>query len=411
MKKIVFLICLMFLVVPNHTKASDQYSCEDAYLLIDDINGLEITKVGLNPYSITRDEVTYYRVTMTKCESNHHYIYGYIHNDDSDTYYDGYLLVLNQNGEIIKEMIIDYENLEEVKDILLFNNMLIMHVRESENIDDEIVFKEDHVVAYDSNYEVINEMILSPEIRRFTASTELVLISQSHNGEYEIGIRSDFTILNQSETLEINDRYTGSVNVEFLNEGMLNNQPVSNGLTIDYPGIYQFIYNDQIYDFVVDPEINGVLDKQSYSNAVSIEFSNGNATLNNEPYMSGEIINEPGNYTLEINGVNNYKETITFKIVPEVTGVIDGHTYQDLVNITFKGEAYLNNNFVESPLLIEEPGEYILRVKGVNGYMDTYQFHIVEEETGLDMTDIVKNIDIFLIVIVVVSGIIILKKK
>ena len=56
-------------------------------------------------------------------------------------------------------------------------------------------------------------------------------------------------------------------------------------------------------------------------------------------------------------------------------------------------------------------GEYILKINGENNYLETYFFSIekIEEETRF--IDFVQRVDILVLVVVLVSGGIILKKK
>ena len=139
--------------------------------------------------------------------------------------------------------------------------------------------------------------------------------------------------------------------------------------------------------------------------------SGGNVMLNNDIFVSNTEINKPGNYELIINGANDYHDMIDFTITSNLEGIINNNTYLDPVNISFKGDGYLNNNFIQSPYEITESGEYILKIKGENNYLETYYFSIQDEVKKASLIDFIQKVDILVFVVVLISGGIILKKK
>ena len=105
--------------------------------------------------------------------------------------------------------------------------------------------------------------------------------------------------------------------------------------------------------------------------------------LNNDIYVSGTVISKPGNYELSIRGIGNYLEKYNFTITSNLEGIVNDHTYNEPVEISFNGDAYLNNQFVTSPLVVSDVGDYILKIKGENNYLETYYFQIETENYPL----------------------------
>lgn len=414
MKKIVFLFMLVICFTPTDVHGETRrIECNGALLEVDNTLGdIVVRKLGLSPFEteISNPE-EFYRIRDVLCTDDLYYFYGFSHLENGETYYDIYLLILDNEGNIILEDKTDYGMLEEIMGVYIVDDILITHIRQNEDVNRDYYYMNDLFVAYDLDYNQSNRLVYEYEVVTGDVINDVLFVRHGYSDVYDMGIKSDLTTLLEDDVFSIESSYIGEFKLRFLNEGILNDEPVENGVLIDYPGNYIFEYNNTEYEFTVDPLIQGVVDKGVYYEAVTINVSGGNVLVNNEPYINGEVLSVPGNYVLQINGAKDYIKEIEFMIVPKVEGVIDGHSYEDEVSITFEGEGFINNNSVVSPLLLNEDGDYIFRVKGVNGYMDTYQFSIVSYDDGFEIRDIIKNIDIFIMIVVVSIGIIIIKKK
>src|SRR5690606_40369666 len=78
----------------------------------------------------------------------------------------------------------------------------------------------------------------------------------------------------------------------------------------------------------------------SYNTEVAPAFNEGTATLNGEPFTSGTVINEEGNYTLVVTDAAGNADTVSFaidKTVPEVTGGEDRASYTTQVPRAYNG--------------------------------------------------------------------------
>ena len=85
----------------------------------------------------------------------------------------------------------------------------------------------------------------------------------------------------------------------------------------------------------------------------AITFDYGNATLNNDIYLSGSIVSKPGYYQFLLSGANGYVEECNFTITCNMDGVSNNNVYDSDIEVIFNGEGYLNNQFVNSPLHVK----------------------------------------------------------
>ena len=185
-------------------------------------------------------------------------------------------------------------------------------------------------------------------IKKITSNEHYILFNYDYDDLYDGAIRDDLTILLPNDVLDIanQEMFINEVNIEFLNSALL--------------------YNNAEYNFILKPLVLGVENNKSYNESVSPSISSGNVVLNNDIFISGTEISKPGNYELTINGINNYSEIYNFTIVSNMTGITNNHTYLEPVTVSFSGEGYLNNQFIDSPAEVSETGEYILKIKGEN---------------------------------------------
>ena len=417
MKKVVFLLCFIVLMVPNKVNAESAFQCGDSSIvfetkMVDSNKELLITKNGSSPFQTTfsKENVVHY-VNDVVCFEESFIIYGYLHNKTLDTYYDSFILELDASGNEIHYVDTDYGDLEEVKSMFYVDQTYFVLVRRSTDEDREITYSDDFVVLYDTNFEVVSIIELEDEVKKYEINNNVLMINYGYDNQFELGINTSGEQLISGAPLEVDNVYVGSVDLLFLNEAYVNGERMTNGYDTEYPGYYTLNYQEQVYEFIVHPVVSGVEDNHTYTDSLSITFSGGNGMLNNEIYLSGTEISGPGNYVLEVLGANDYSTVYRFTISADVSGVINGHSYEDNIIVEFEGIGYLNNNVVVTPLEVNTPGDYVLKIKGENGYLDTYQFSVIEKEPNKNISSVVQNLDIFLVVIVVVAGVIILKKK
>jgi len=423
MKKTVFLLFFMLFVLPLKTVScygnNETYSFANYDIIIRDYTengnlGISVEKTGTNPfYTVIENSHEAYLINGVIMANGYYVIYGNNHLDNEETYYDSMFIVLDQLGNIVKQETYNFGDLDEIVGAYVLDNLLIFHTRQSTDDGQSYLFVTNYFSAYDLSYQMIDRIEIPREIKEITSDENYILLNYEYDNDYDCAIREDLSLLNANEILNLtnNAEFESEVTIEFLNEGLLNNEIVENGITVNYPGNYKLLYNNAEYNFVVNPVVSGVEDNKTYTMEVTPIISSGNIMLNDDLFISGTKITSPGNYELIITGIDGYQKSYNFTITSDLNGITNNHTYLDSVLLTFNGEAYLNNQFIESPVELSEDGEYVLKIKGENNYLETYYFQIDEEEETITLLSFIQKFDIFVLVVVIISGGIILKKK
>ncbi len=423
MKKTVFLFLLVLIfstskpvgAVNDNVYQFDDYEIRvDLYSNDNNGRGYYIEKLGENPFVLN---VIYDNIWLTinnvKEIDGNHVFYGYSHVIDSDDYYDTFMIVLDPQGNQIYQETNDYGDLDAVHDVVEIDNVILVHYNEYYDDGFDILFLQNNIKIYDHEYNLLDEITTYNEYGNVSSTDQLYLYSFNEDNIWEGAFTSDLNIITIDESLDIptGSVYHDEITILFLNDAILNNQIVSNGVTIDYPGNYELTYYDFTYKFIVVPTLTGIEDDAVYNQPVSANITAGNVYLNNDLYVSGTVIDKPGNYQLQIIGSNNYVEEYNFTITSNISGVLHNQTYNDPVEIEFEGKGYLNNTYIESPHTVVDEGEYILRIQGENNYLETYYFDVTAPEDETSLVSFVQKYDVIFLAVVVVSGGLILKKK
>lgn len=422
MKKTVFLFLLTIVFIfniENKVIGSEViYQVNNKEFIItsieeEGIKGFTIEKTGVNPfYSKVIDSSEHYFITGIKEIEDYYILFGYGFSRELNTEYDSLYFVLDYAGNIIKKDLRDYGNMESIKDVYYIDDIFIAYTESVNDIEYSYEFNSNFFTAFDHNFNYLDSIEINNKIYKTQTNDSYILIGFNRE-EYDLGIRSDLSLIQKNDLLSINEGqiFTEAVTIEFINGATLNNDFIENGVTVSYPGNYTLNYNNKIYNFTIKPVISGVLNDEIYNEPITPEISGGNIILNNDIYVSNTKINKPGNYELIINGANNYIDSLKFTITSNLEGVVNNNTYLEPVNISFNGDGYLNNNFIQSPYDVTESGEYILKIKGENNYSETYYFTIQDEVKKAGVIDFIQKVDIIVLVVVLISGGIILKKK
>ena len=410
MKRIVFLICLLFMT-PIQTSADIVEGCNNGEIEFTRNQGdIIVNKRGENPFLKAIDiPGSSIRISNIVCHQDRYIMYGFVHTPSADTYYDSVIIELDVDGNITNTLIKDYGELEEVKHLFYVDNIYIVITEQSiEN--DDMTFNGNFITIYDHQYNEIMFEYYEEEFKKLILKDNLLSINFEWDPFYDIGVLTDGTTIYNQDYLLIEEEYTNEVYVPFVNDAYINGVKHSNGFYTDYPGNYTLTYNDQTYTFKVNPSITGVEDKQTYKDEVKIQYSNGQVFVNDALYVSNESIREPGYYHVDVYGNNNYHKELSFTINADITGLINGQTYTEPISVTFTGQGYLNGNIVTSPLIVDTEGDYVFRVTGENGYSEEYFFDITYEDQ-FSVIEFVQKIDIYIIVVVVLGGVIVIKKS
>ena len=345
--------------------------------------------------------------------NNQHLFYGSIHKDGNPTYYDGFVLMISNRGQETNSEILDYGALEEVTGVYHYDSILLFELEKSNDIDREYVFDRSIYTTYDYNLTKLNEIETTSKYIYTEVTDRLFLYSVDYNTFYEGAYTANLDHIKYDDSLaiETNQVFFDAVYIDFINDAILNGEIVSNGVYIDYPGNYQLSYNDSLYEFSVEPSIQSVRHNEIYNSKVTPVIDKGHLLLNNDVYISGTEISQPGFYKLLVRGANGYLKVVDFTITSNVEGILHNQTYVEDVSFTFEGEGFLNNVHIESPYTVDEVGEYVFKIKGENNYLETYYFNVEEEIHETNIIDFIQQWDVVFLGVTVISSYLILKKK
>ncbi|MGN7360676.1 S-layer homology domain-containing protein [Paenibacillus sp. SAFN-054] len=185
------------------------------------------------------------------------------------------------------------------------------------------------------------------------------------------------------------DNYNTDQTITF-NEGnaLLNGKSYTSGTTINEEGSYTLVVTDAAgnvttVSFSLDktkPVVSGVENGKLYNADQTVTFNEGMATLNGDPFASGDTISQDGDYTLVVTDKAGNSTTVTFSLdqtPPSVTGVTDGGSYSTEQTITFtEGTAALNGKPYTSGTPVSEEGSYVLVVTDAAGNEAKVSFKI-----------------------------------
>jgi hypothetical protein len=160
------------------------------------------------------------------------------------------------------------------------------------------------------------------------------------------GIKSKLSLIVVNDDINITNGgvYSGPIEPKILGVTnlTLNDQPYTSGTEITDPGVYTLVIEgingySQTISFTIELIKGGVSNGSTSSSPVTPTFSGGTAELNGQPFLSGTTITDVGIYELEITGVNNFVDTTTFTIAPVVTGLQNGLNYEGSVTPVITG--------------------------------------------------------------------------
>lgn len=195
--------------------------------------------------------------------------------------------------------------------------------------------------------------------------------------------------------------------LELDTDCIVNNKEYEIGTIFTEPGYY--ILNDGVHPkkkILLKPviEINGDKnDSGEYTDYINYKVSGGKLYINsNESYLNG-VIKEPNNYSLLIVGVDNYKITYNFTIIPKLLTEINGEKeVGDSINFT--GVGYLNGELIESGYTINKSGSYEFKLILDNKEISKYSF-IVKDNLSEQQIDDSDNNNIIIYVLYSTLGV------
>ena len=383
MKRIVFLLCIIMAVsLSTPFKAEETISVERE--IIEGVERLVIEGTAHHPFRIVRgDDNNHYISRGIQSGDDHHVVYGYAILERTSSFSDGFIIVLDNSGTIVAEEIIDYDHLEEVMDVQIGDEALYVHLRQSiDNRPENVIHRKDFLLRVTETIDILHED--DEGIQRVLYERQGLYFSKSTQGAYEHAYHVHEGLLEEGEIhgLEDKGQYRGTLELHSLCEtSMFEEAAFERSLVIDYPGHYTIRCDETDYAFTLHPEIEGVRLHEQSTAPVSITVSGGRVWLNDDLYVNGTLVNEPGHYTLKTEGANGYEESAYFTLESGLEGVEEGGVYSGVKTVFFSGEGYLNETPISSGHSFEESGPYTLKILGNADYEERITFEILPGPT------------------------------
>jgi len=140
-----------------------------------------------------------------------------------------------------------------------------------------------------------------------------------------------------------------------------------------------------------------------YSDAISMLMDSNN-------YASG-ILTSTGSHELTIYGAGNYILVLNFSVIPYMEGIENGKVYET-VSLEIFGTGILNGQLVSGNIVIEEPGEYTLELLYGEDTYETYTFTISDNELiNSDRFEILNYLNYILLAVIGIGAYFIFRKK
>ncbi len=301
----------------------------------------------------------------------------------------GYYLIRNQETmEIVTYATYNENDIESFTYLGIVGSDRLLAVCEVwtlSHINPELQFKESVVLLFDFS----GNLIANREYpQRFVAF---------HNHGFEMIVASESGAMHYfDQTLEIEalakapETAVGVFDYQFQGKALVNGNE-STRIHLEYPGYYdvEIIDGDYCFSFsiVLHPEIIGIETGGIYDSAIAIR-SEGTLLVNGSAYISGTIIDSPGNYLFTVLGANDYRIDIPFTIIALVYNVHDGMWADEPIRILTNGKRMELDNEPYNGELIEDAGQHVFRVYGEGDYVEEIGFGILPGYSGVSLNGI-----------------------
>ena len=254
--------------IPSAFENDNVIWSNNGYYLMTKYNSSNIIDISYNDYS---DNLKSYSKSLL-IENNISSIYAFSYLDK--------LIIIENEDNIISSFI--QINIEEINNLTFYDITYKI---------DNVVINENEIylMSYNGNIYLYNFNIYHIEKDKRTK-----LYQGSYESEYEnITLYNNDIKLNSENVSKLNEEYYGKYDVKTIIS--------SNNIKI-ITSSYHII-----------PLICNIESNEIYDLHVPLIF-NGTAYLNNSPIESGYIIEDVGNYQLDIYGINDLKHTIIFQV-------------------------------------------------------------------------------------------------
>ena len=166
---------------------------------------------------------------------------------------------------------------------------------------------------------------------------------------------------------------------ELLTDTIVNDEYYPVGSIFSNPGVY--VLEDGYHERKVislNPKITltGEMQDEYYKESVSYQVSGGIVEINGETCNLNGTIYKPGNYTMKVKGIDGYLTQKTFIILPEFLTLIENNTLNVGDTLKFTGSGILNGTIIESGYTITEPGNYTFYLLAGDKLIEEIKFSV-----------------------------------
>ncbi|MDD3126696.1 MAG: hypothetical protein WC479_03925 [Candidatus Izemoplasmatales bacterium] len=271
------------------------------------------------------------------------------------------------------------------------------------------------VMKINQEGQVIAQILIDHQLKEFHNHGSYLILNEISNDKPDLVLNSslEITTLPEFET-----EYFCDFNYPFIGTATVNEVDVDK-ISLCKPGIYNVVITDGDYEFsftvVLAPTVEGAVNGESYSEPIRIIVSCPAVELDGMPFVSGDVVAEPGDHKLIITGENGYQKIIDFRITPTVFGVEDQVIYSEPITISVNGIATLNGKLIPNgETQITENGDYeLIMWIGAEKYVTKHFRLAIEAEDNIDEPNgnTFPFLETILGIVVMVGLFLVLKKK
>ena len=321
--------------------------------------------------------------------TRYHFFYGSKKDSISDREFAWIIGYDRQNIDRTMEFLVDESEVSFFEFAMIYEDNTIGLVMTSIEMNSRTILiftKTKQLVKLDDNFNWIeSKEIPSTNHEYYTFSNQLILIGEDSKIIYNQNFIEQDELLYQSE-------YYNQTEIDYSGSVVINDQQ-NNDKNLLEPGIYHIILVEcsEEIDIIIHPIILGVMDGVVYNDEITIS-SSGLLTLNGDEYISGTIISEPGNYELEVFGVNGYHKLLQFVMKPYIEPIYDGYQTTNMLTINSNAlKIYINEEEYLGGYIVDA-GVYVVRLEGINEYQEELQFEILPSVLGIENNQIYTSI-------------------
>ncbi len=302
---------------------------------------------------------------------------------------DAYVMIGDvRSEEVYNEIIVDEGSIESFVYLaeVRHHEFILVLKKYSEETD----LYQYSLLLFNTYGEVLNRLDLIEQPIEFYNHHQTLILETKEGYTY---VKRDLILLN---SLSLETDVTGAYQAQFQGKAYINHALVDD-IKIDEPGIYEISIIDGSYEFqetiTIHPliEIYGDHYQAAYIGDVVIE-SKGKITMNGKAYESGQPITRPGTYEVYILGVNHYKHSFDFKILP-LLYYFDGEDQfrlEDGMVFDFPIRLYSNTDVLNvngdeyEGDLLTKTGDYFIELWVNDKIIDTINISLVSRVDGVE---------------------------